>query len=87
MTGYPMQSAEFWIPALAAGAVLSRVPAPTSIKMAAQVTMGQRCRCPICGHEFHPVENINVCPTQHYGEQEFTRDQLIGEDDDYLWCQ
>jgi hypothetical protein len=42
--------------------------------------------CPICGHQFQEVQDVNVCPTEHYGEQEFTRDELISEDDDYAWC-
>lgn len=46
-----------------------------------------RCCCPICGNEFDEVKPINVCPTRHYGEQEFTPEQLIGPYDDYVWCQ
>jgi rubredoxin len=45
-----------------------------------------RNRCPICGHEFDEVKAVNVCPTIHYGEQEFTPDDLITDDDDYAWC-
>ncbi len=41
--------------------------------------------CPICGHTFGPIELINICPVQHYGEQEFTPEQLIKENDDYMW--
>ena len=38
--------------------------------------------CPICGHEFEVICDINKCP--QCGE--ITRkDKLITEDDDYLW--
>lgn len=47
----------------------------------------KRCCCPICGHEFDEVKEINICPTQHYGRQEFIPDELITDDDDYAWCQ
>jgi hypothetical protein len=42
--------------------------------------------CPICGHQFDEVEEENVCPTYHYGEQTFKPEDLITDDDDYLWC-
>jgi hypothetical protein len=42
--------------------------------------------CPICGYQFDEVLPVNVCPTRHYGEQEFTPEQLIGCYDDYEWC-
>jgi hypothetical protein len=43
--------------------------------------------CPICGHEFDPVREANVCPTAHYGEQVWTPEQLITGDDDYAWVE
>lgn len=46
----------------------------------------ERDRCPICGHQFVEVKDVNVCPTEHGGQQEFAREELIGEDDDYAWC-
>ena len=51
-----------------------------------------KCCCPICGHDFGDEEDIkeegNVCPTDHTGwGTVFGADDLIGEDDDYLWCQ
>ena len=33
----------------------------------------------------HEVKVISVCPTQHYGEREFTPDELIADDEDYEW--
>ena len=43
--------------------------------------------CPICGHQFDVVQDINICPTPHESDgQEFPRDELIGILDDYLWC-
>lgn len=43
-------------------------------------------RCPICGYQFDEVLDINICPTLHYGENNFTPDELITDDDDYAWC-
>lgn len=46
-----------------------------------------KCRCHICGHEFDPVLEVNVCPrAPHYGESSYTPEDLITEDDDYAWC-
>ena len=45
-----------------------------------------KCRCPICGHTFYEVKEKNICPTKHYGDQEFTPDQLVTDNDDYAWC-
>ncbi len=42
--------------------------------------------CPICGHRFDEVKDVNVCPTTHHGENEFGRDELIGCYDDHAWC-
>lgn len=47
--------------------------------------------CPICGHSFdfdEIKEEGNICPTDHttWGNV-FGADDLIGEYDDYLWCQ
>ena len=44
----------------------------------------EKCCCPICGHVFDPVEDINMCPTEHY-QHLFSRDELIGYDEDYAW--
>lgn len=43
--------------------------------------MKKNC-CPICGHEFEEINDINVCP--NCGEVSKPED-LITEDDDYLW--
>lgn len=43
-------------------------------------------RCPICGYEFDSVEDVNTCPVTHYGINQFLREELITEDDDYMWC-
>lgn len=38
--------------------------------------------CPICGHEFEPVQETNTCP--NCGEVT-AAENLITEDDDYVW--
>jgi hypothetical protein len=45
-----------------------------------------RVCCPVCGYEFDEVKDVNVCPTRHYGIQNFTPDELLNTDDDYAWC-
>lgn len=42
--------------------------------------------CPICGHEFYEVKELNVC--KHHGPwtEAFTREELITDEDDYAWC-
>lgn len=42
-------------------------------------------RCPVCGHQFDPVNPVNVCPF-HNPTEAFTPDELVGEDDDYAYC-
>lgn len=50
----------------------------------------QTC-CPICGHEFDEVKEEGN--THRYGPAgifthgPFTKDELIGTQDDYAWCQ
>ena len=39
--------------------------------------------CPICGFTFYEIHDSQQCPT--CGEI-VLREQLITEDDDYLWC-
>lgn len=46
----------------------------------------EKDHCPICGYHFDEVEDVNVCPTKHYGQQKFTPEELITDMDDYLWC-
>lgn len=43
--------------------------------------------CPICNYEFEELAEVNICPNTHYGENSFTHEQLITEDEDYAWCQ
>lgn len=45
--------------------------------------------CPICGHQFDEVKEVNVCPCKgHWNiQKEFTPDELITDSDDYLYCQ
>jgi len=38
--------------------------------------------CPICGYKFEEVLPINVCPNC---KEESKEEELISEDDDYLW--
>lgn len=45
-----------------------------------------RC-CPICGHTFYDYAPKVVCPTEHYGQQEFDWSETIHEDADYLWVE
>lgn len=46
------------------------------------------CCCPVCGHEFDEDEikdEGNICPINHYDLQSFSKEELIGEYDDYWW--
>jgi hypothetical protein len=44
--------------------------------------------CPICGHQFSEVRDINICTTDHRGwGVAFLREELIHRDDDYAWVQ
>ncbi len=45
-----------------------------------------RC-CPICGQTFDEYAPTVTCTTPHYGQQEFSWDELIHEDADYLWME
>lgn len=46
-----------------------------------------RSVCPVCGHDFHDAQAVNVCPDRlHRGcGKVSTPDELIGRDDDYEW--
>lgn len=41
-----------------------------------------RNRCQMCGHQFEPVADVNACPVCN---EVTPRDDLIREDDNYLW--
>lgn len=61
-----------------------------AIETEEEFDIGKYCCCPICGHEFDSDDvfiGLVWCPTQHYGEEFFTLDELITSDDDYAWCQ
>ena len=48
------------------------------------------CRCPVCGYEFEDEEikdEGNVCASSgHRYHGPFSREELVGEWDDYEWC-
>lgn len=46
---------------------------------------GERDRCPVCGYQFEEAQEQNTCP-KHSPTELFSRDELIGEDDDYAYC-
>lgn len=48
----------------------------------------EKNQCPVCGYRFYDdVHEFNICPKGHQAHGEvFTPEQLITEDDDYLYC-
>lgn len=44
----------------------------------------EKDRCPICGHQFDEVQDLNVCPKEH-PVPPLWPEELITEVDDYEW--